>query len=125
MSPIIPPVHLSLPPSISLSSPLPSLSLTPSPFLPPCRVVSVNSAIVQLLWGQRRRVIYGYRNKNVKDKFVPLDILCQRLVGNRISLYQDTSINRTPPSVANAIFVCLITSEMSTPHYSGHVNLTQ
>ena len=42
-----------------------------------------------------------------------------------ISLYQDNSINRTLSSVLNVTFVYLTTSEMRTPHYSGHFNLTQ
>ena len=36
---------------------------------------------------------------------------------------EDTSINRTLSSVSNATFVYLTTSEMRTPHYSGHSNL--
>ena len=39
-----------------------------------------------------------------------------------LSLYQDTSINRT---LSNDTFIYLTTSEMRTPHYSGHFNLTQ
>ena len=42
-----------------------------------------------------------------------------------LSLYQDTSINRTLSSVSNVTFVYLTTSEMRTPHYSGHFNLSQ
>ena len=36
-----------------------------------------------------------------------------------------TSINRALPSVPNATFVYLTTSEMRTPHYSGHFSLLQ
>ena len=39
--------------------------------------------------------------------------------------YKDTSINRTLSSVSNVTFVDLSTSEMRTPHYSGHLNMSQ
>ena len=42
-----------------------------------------------------------------------------------LPLYQDTSINRTLSSVSNDTFVYLTTSEMRTPHYSGHFHLSQ
>ena len=52
--------------------------------------------------------------------------------GTSLSLYQDTSelrttlyINKTLSSVSNVTSVYLTTSEMRTPHYSGHFNLVQ
>ena len=38
---------------------------------------------------------------------------------------EDTSINGTLSNVSIATFVYLTTSEMRTPHYSGHFNLIQ
>ena len=42
-----------------------------------------------------------------------------------IVLIEDTSINRTLSSVSKAILVYLTTSEIRTPYYSGHFNLSQ
>ena len=53
-------------------------------------------------------------------------VLCVRYSGTSLSIRTPLNcINRTLSSISNVTFVYLTTSEMRTPHYSGHFNLTQ
>ena len=63
--------------------------------------------------------------KTCSIRWSDFEVLSEKISCTIYNIYRDTSINRTLSSVSNATFVYLTTSEMRTPHYSGHFHLSQ